>query len=326
MYKLINDDDNKNIKNTKFIYSIENLEIQDTLNDGTMRYHIFDYHVLSQLSFLTDNINNFESITFESKTIGIKTTITLEEILIRNIFYEKIIFEKNNKYFVKLPFWFSQNEDNYFVLYLAHHEITAKMKEKCDFELYANVIHLDSKSLKQIEESYERNGNLIVPNIKTLETSQSFYFNLDDCDMYTTELDLKIATKELIWFYVVDKKISQICNSVSFEYESKNIKNNEHNYYKNGWYTSSMIVEKNINVQKNYNKNQLCYANQFLRDKNNSCVNEKYYVLQFCMYPKKLISSGEFINYGSLKIVHNIDQNYCDKNITVHIVAFGYNI
>ena len=114
------------LKHTHFIPTIEELNVCDKHNN-ILRYHIFNYHVLIQLSFLIDNIDNFNSITFESKTLGIKNIITTESILLYDMFYEKIIFKNNNGYFVKLPFWFSRDINFYFILYLSHHEITVKL-------------------------------------------------------------------------------------------------------------------------------------------------------------------------------------------------------
>lgn len=317
---------NKNVlRHTHCSYTIENLEAHDKNENNMSRYHIFDYHVLTQLSFLIDDINNFISITFESKTLEIKTTITLDEILIRDKYYEKIIFKQNDKYFIKLPFWFSRNINYYFILYLSHHEILVDIKENTMFELYANVARLDTTELNRIEKKYERDDNLVISNMPIIETAQSFCFDLNKSDV-TCLNDLSIAVKELIWYYKVDNTIVQLCDNVTFYYISKN-QFGQREYGGNGWYSESVIMGNFIKVDKTYKSSQLCIANQFLRDEN-SYQNELYYVLPFCVSPKNFQPSGEFINYGDLSLTHHINHELIRDGaiIKCHIVAFGYKI
>lgn len=153
------------------------VESEDELID--LKFMITDYHVLTGLNILIDNMLNFKEIvlSFQHSEYGTITThqstINLNNIMFYNSFVEQIIFPTSNGYtLIKLPFAFSKNNSSTisstisstnsstnlstnlsFVLHQTDNSITLKLnsKSKNKFELYASVLAIDSEEIRRLD-------------------------------------------------------------------------------------------------------------------------------------------------------------------------------
>ena len=147
-------------RHTNFVPVIEKLSPISTVDSAVdsavelvdLKFMITDYHILSGLNILIDNMSNFKEMTlsFQHNEYGTvikhQSTINLNNIIYYDTFVEKIIYPTLNGYtLIKLPFSFDKNNlstDLSLVLHQTDNLITLKLDSKSEnnFELYASVL------------------------------------------------------------------------------------------------------------------------------------------------------------------------------------------
>ena len=355
-------------RHTNFVPVIEKLSPISTVDSAVdsavdLKFMITDYHILSGLNILIDNMSNFKEMTlsFQHNEYGTvikhQSTINLNNIIYYDTFVEKIIYPTLNGYtLIKLPFSFDKNNlstDLSLVLHQTDNLITLKLDSKSEnnFELYASVLAIDSEEIRRLDKLIAQQKistrsfdlvNLIkevdpigptdsvnivdLDKYEIIENKKSFEFDITNSK--TTNLDclLHMPIKELIWYYEINGKIIQL-----------NVSDNEPDCKSVIFNYSKKSLHDDININKTFSKLQLCVANHYIlndamsfsniSNKINDLNLDAYYVLPFSLFPNKYQPSGEFINYGNCSITHNFTlPNQNSDIIKVHLIAYGYEI